>query len=282
MTTEQETDSLDSALAGQIVAVPESRQLDILAQLLVKRGAAVRRVPLVSILDAPDPVPVLTWLRAFIASPPDYLIVLTGEGLRRLHALAQRNDIETPFIAALASVITVCRGPKPGRALKELGLKPSLLGKAPTTQGIIETLDELSLDAKRVAVQLYGEEPNRLLMDYLQGRGAHALAVAPYIYAPNSDEDKVLALINDLVAGRITMMCFTSQPQYKRLLDVAKRHQCEALLHEGLAKVSIAAVGPIVAEQLQQAGVSVSVMPESSFFMKPMVTELVKLARTNN
>ncbi|MGJ8689492.1 MAG: uroporphyrinogen-III synthase [Gammaproteobacteria bacterium] len=282
MTTEQENDSLSNALAGQVVAVPESRQLDILEQLLVKRGAVVRRVPLVSILDAPDPVPVLAWMRAFIANPPDYLVVLTGEGLRRLQALAQRNDIEAPFIAALASVITVCRGPKPGRTLKEFGLKPGLLGKTPTTPGIIETLDELSLEAKRVAVQLYGEEPNRLLIDYLQERGAHVLAVAPYIYAPNSDEGKVLALINDLVAGRITMMCFTSQPQYKRLVDVAKRHQCETLLREGLQKVSIAAVGPIVAEQLQQAGVSVSVMPESSFFMKPMVTELVKLARANN
>lgn len=282
MTTEQEDSALIAALSGQVVAVPESRQLDLLVDLLIKRGALVRRVPLVSILDAPDPAPVLAWLRAFIADAPDYLIVLTGEGLRRLHGLAQRNNIDELFVATLARVIKVCRGPKPGRALKELELKPDLLGKSPTTQGIIETLDELSIEGKRVAVQLYGEDKNPLLMNYLAQRGVHALPVAPYIYAPNSDEEKVLSLIQDLVAGDITMMCFTSQPQYKRLLDVAKRHQCEAALAQGLGKVHIAAVGPIVAEQLQQAGVRVAVMPESSFFMKPMVTELVKLARANN
>ena len=279
MAIKQENSTLATALSGQVVAVPESRQLDILEDLLVKRGAQVRRVPLVSILDAPDPAPVLAWIRAFIEHRPDYLVLLTGEGLRRLHALAQRHKIDEPFVRALSQVIKVCRGPKPGRALKELQLKPDVLAKTPTTQGVIDSLEEIALEGKRVAVQLYGEEANPLLMNYLAKRAAQALPVAPYIYAPNTDEEKVYALIQDLLAGRITMMCFTSQPQYKRLLDVATRHQCEAALHEGLAKVHVAAVGPVVAEQLQQAGIRVAVMPETSFFMKPMVTELVKLVR---
>ncbi len=282
MAKEQANDSLNTALAGQIVAVPESRQLDILEDLLSKRGATVRRVPLVSILDAPDPVPVLAWMQTFIATPPDYLIVLTGEGLRRLYALAQRHELGEAFVGALRRTLKICRGPKPGRALKELGLKPDMLGKAPTTHGIIETLDDLAIDGKRIAVQLYGEEPNRLLMDYLSSREIKASSVAPYIYAPNSDEEKVLSLIEDLAAGKISMMCFTSQPQYKRLADVAKRHQCEARLKEGLAQVQVAAIGPVVAEQLKQASVQVAVMPESAFFMKPMVTELVKLLREND
>ncbi len=279
MVIEKEKSALSSALSGQTVAVPESRQLDILADLLTKRGASVCRVPLVSILDAPNPKPVLAWMRAFIAAPPDYLIVLTGEGLRRLYALAQRNKIEEAFVAALGSCQTVCRGPKPGRALKEFGLKPNLLGKAPTTQGIIDALDELLIQDKRIGVQLYGEEPNLLLMNYLASRNAQASSVAPYIYAPNSDEDKVLALIEDLALGKISMMCFTSQPQYKRLFDVAKRHQCEARLKDGLARVHVAAIGPVVAQQLKQAGVRIAVMPESTFFMKPMVTKMVKLLR---
>lgn len=268
-----------TALSGHVVAVPESRQLDILEDLLVRRGARVLRVPLVAILDAPDPAPILRWIDAFIAAPAEYLVVLTGEGLRRLRSLAQRHGREEAFIAALQRTTTVCRGPKPGRALKEMDLKPDLLGKAPTTPGVIEALEELELAGRHVAVQLYGEEPNLLLMDYLRGRGAIVSSVAPYVYAPHTHEEKVVELLHSLVRGDVTMMTFTSQPQYTRLVEVARRHGIEDVLQAGLARVVVAAVGPVVGDQLSAAGIRVSVMPESQFFMKPMVTELVKLAR---
>jgi len=274
-----EVSESSTALSGQIVAVPESRQLDILEDLLVRRGASVVRVPLVAILDAPEPEPVLRWIDTFIGDPADYLIILTGEGLRRLCSLARRHGREAAFIAALQRTCTVCRGPKPGRALKEIDLKPDLLGKAPTTPGVIATLHELDLAGKRVAVQLYGEEPNLLLIDYLGDRGAVVSAVAPYVYAPHTHEEKVVELIHALARGDITMMTFTSQPQFTRLQEVASRNGIEEALRIGLARIVVAAVGPVVGEQLQAAGVRVSVMPESQFFMKPMVTELVKLVR---
>ena len=74
------------------------------------------------------------------------------------------------------------------------------------------------------------------------------------------------------------MMCFTSQPQLRRLVAIAKKHGKLEAMYEALNTIHIAAVGPIVAAQLEEAGIRVSVMPESLFFMKPMVTELVKLA----
>ena len=58
-------------LAGRTVAVPETRELEIFAGLLERRGARVLRCPLVSILDAPDPAPVLAFART-----------LAGGGLR--------------------------------------------------------------------------------------------------------------------------------------------------------------------------------------------------------
>ena len=80
-------------LQGEYVALPESRQLDVLADLLENRGAAVLRLPLVSILDAPDAAPIEQWLRTFIAEPCDYFIILTGEGLRRLVGFAERGEM---------------------------------------------------------------------------------------------------------------------------------------------------------------------------------------------
>lgn len=270
------TDSLARQLAGQRVAVPESRQLDVLAKLLERRSAEVLRLPLVSIRDVSDPVPVNAWLRDFMAQPPDYFVILTGEGLRRLHGFARALDRADNFERALRQVCKVCRGPKPGKALRELGMKPDLLGSEPTTAGIITTLEQQPLDRKRVGVQLYGEEPNHRLMDFLARSGALASAVAPYVYASDLDERQVVDFIHELARRRVTAITFTSQPQYNRLESVARRHGLEEELVDGLNRIIVVAVGPLMGQRLREAEVGVQVMPDSSWFMKPMVSALVK------
>ena len=262
-------------LHGKTIAVPESRQLDIMARLLENRGARVLRVPMVAIHDAPDPAPVLAWVRNFIDSPPDEFIILTGEGLRRLLALAQRHEIGEEFISAFAGVCKLCRGPKPERALREMGLKGDLAAQAPTTEGVIATLEGRALEGHRVAVQLYGEDPNTRLINYLHDRRAEIRAVAPYVYADRSEEDQVMRLVRALAAGEIDVIAFTSQAQYLRLSRVAAAHHLEEDLAAGLSRCTVAAVGPVVRDQLEQAGVTVQVMPQRAFFMKPLVSAIV-------
>jgi uroporphyrinogen-III synthase len=114
-------------LAGRLIAVPESRELDVFAGLLERRGAQVLRCPLVRIVDAPDPEPVARWLRQFVDGACDDLILLTGEGLRRLLRFAdqQSPSLRPELLAALARARRITRGPKPARALRELGLTPT-------------------------------------------------------------------------------------------------------------------------------------------------------------
>src|SRR5262245_50365390 len=127
-------------LEGRTVAVAEGRQLEELAGMLEKEGARPLRCPLLSILDAPDPAPVVAWLRELAAGRFDYVVRLTGEGLRRLLGFAERAGIREQAVAALARTCTVTRGPKPVRALKEVGLSPGKVAEAPTTEGVIATL----------------------------------------------------------------------------------------------------------------------------------------------
>ena len=269
-----------SSLKGTTVALPESRQLDVLAALFERRGSTVIRIPLVTILDSSDRQAVESWLREFIADPPDYLIILTGEGIRRLAGFARRAGCLEGFTQVLSVTIKVCRGPKPGRALKELGLDPDLQGKQPTTAGIIATLDALQLRDARVGVQLYGEDPNVQLIDYLTARQASISTVAPYVYAAESDTQRVTQLIGQLLAGEIDLIAFTSKPQFGRLLSVARTAGQEPELLRGLAQTLVAAVGPVVAAQLAGQGVRVDITPRGSYFMKPMVREIERyLAR---
>ncbi|PCJ16547.1 MAG: uroporphyrinogen III synthase HEM4 [SAR86 cluster bacterium] len=274
--------TLASSLNSRVIALSESRQLDVLAALCERRQAQVMRVPLISILDTPDQEPIITWLKAFIAVPPDYLIVLTGEGLRRLLATAERNQLDSLFIDALGKVCKVCRGPKPARVLKEMNLKSEYFGEEPTTAGIISTLKNLELKERRVAVQLYGDDPNELLMDYLHSCELQSCStVAPYIYASNSDDEKVQELILAMHAGQVDIIAFTSQPQVRRMFKVAKEVGLQSQLVSGFSQTKIAAVGPIVRDLLTSLGCRVDAMPTSSYFMKPLVRAMEELYSQN-
>lgn len=261
---------------SHLIAVPESRELETLSLLLRNRGLPVMEVPLVAILDVPDPAPVHAWLRRFIANPPDLLILLTGEGLRRLAKQAEQIGLLDQFVAALARVETLCRGPKPEKALRDLGLRHTYSAALPTSVGVLALAQELKLGGKRLGLQLYGEEPNHLLVNGLLAEGATLDVVAPYVYASKEDEDRVAAFIEVLAKGGVSMLAFTSQSQYKRMLEVAKKRNLVAELDGGMRQVSLAAVGPVVKDQLEAAGYAVAVMPERLFFMKPFVTAIVR------
>lgn len=266
--------ALEEKLTGRLIALPESRELDLFADMLERRGARTLRCPLVTILDSPNEAPIKDWLQRCIAGEFDDLILLTGEGLRRLLGFAERWQLRDDFVKSLAPMRKITRGPKPARALRDIGLKPEIAASEPTTDGIIHDLKAHSLRGRRVGVQLYGEEPNARLMDFLREAGAEPHAVAPYVYASAVDDERVRTLIHELDAGRVDAIAFTSSPQVQRLFNVAQTSGLEAQLRHGLAAIKVAAVGPLIADSLREAGIRVDFMPEESFFLKPLVNML--------
>jgi uroporphyrinogen-III synthase len=259
-------------LAGRTVAVPESREIEVFASLLERRGARVVRCPLVAIRDAPDPAAVLDWSRRLAAGALDDLILLTGEGLRRILSCIERHEParRVQFVEALGRVRKITRGPKPAKVLRELGMKPDVAAEQPTTDGVIASLRGLNLRGRRVGVQLYGTEPNRTLVDFLAGAGAVVATVAPYVYADAADEQAVRDLIDQLRAGRIDAIAFTSSAQIERLIGVASEEGARL----ALANTLVAAIGPVVADTLRRHGIEARLMPEESFFLKPLTSAL--------
>ena len=80
----------DRALTGKVVAVPEARQLDVLAGLLERRGARVLRCPLIGIADSPDEAAVVGWIERLVEQRADLVVFYTGEGVERLAGFAER------------------------------------------------------------------------------------------------------------------------------------------------------------------------------------------------
>lgn len=270
-------DEADSALGGKVVAVPETRQLDVLAGLLERRGATVLRCPLVGIEDHKDQAAVLAWIERLIAGPADLAVFYTGEGIERLLACARRAGREADFRAALARTPKLTRGPKPKRALRKLDLVPEFEATEPTTAGLVAAARTIDLPRGRVAIQLYDEHQDAALAQHFRERGAAADCVAPYTYASAAEETEVAALIGALAAGRVDAIAFTSAAQVRRLLEVAARHGLEPALGAGLLHTRVAAVGPVVRDELVAAGIRVDATPEDSFSMKPLVTSVAEL-----
>ena len=265
---------MNAPLEGLTVAIAEGRQLEELARMLEKEGANVLRCPLVSILDTPDGDAVERWLDELLADRFGLVVLMTGEGVRRLLGFAERANRRAEAIAALGRTRTLTRGPKPARALREIGLTPTLIAEAPTTEGVLATLQrEPSLT--NVGVQLYapGDSP---VVRFVEEQGGKAYPVLPYVYAPAADAERAAELIHKLASGDAQVLVITSSPQVDRLFEIAAERGLEDVLRAGLARACVAAVGPIAAESLSRRGVQVQVCPEQGFVMKNLVQQIVR------
>jgi uroporphyrinogen-III synthase len=262
---------MQRSLTGRRIVLPETRELDLLARMIEAEGGDAVRCPLVAIVEAADPAPVAAWLDRFAGDPCDDLVLLTGEGLRRLRAAALAAGTESAFRAALIHPRKITRGPKPAKALRELGLEPDLRAEEPTTDGVIAVLSPLNLQGRRVGVQLYPDNPNDKLLDFLARAGARPDPVLPYAYASAAQASSVLEIIEQMAAGQVDVIAFTSSPQVRRLFEVARSASREQALQHGLAVTRVAAVGPVVAAELEARQVKVAIAPQDAFFMKPLV-----------
>ena len=113
------------------------------------------------------------------------------------------------------------------------------------------------------------------LVDYLRNAGAMPDPVVPYEYASQAEDEKVAALIDQMAAGLISVIAFTSAPQIKRVFDAAHSLKQDKKLHAALQKTIIAGIGPVVAAELQRRGLTAAIMPGDTYFMKPMISAIV-------
>jgi uroporphyrinogen-III synthase len=268
-----------AALAGVSILVPESRELDLFASMLQAEGAAVWSCPLVRILDLDDTTEAEAWIERLAAGAFQDVVWLTGEGLRRLLAIAERGGRREPFVTALGRVRAITRGPKPARALRELGLAPGLAAVTPTSEGVLDVLAGEDIGGRAVGVQLYPGAGGQPLIETLRERGATVDPVTPYRYATEAETGQVTDAIRTVIAGRIDIVAFTSSPQVERLLGVARDAGLEAPLRDALGRVRIAAIGPVVEATLARHGLAADLRPEKSFHLKPLVRAIVSAAR---
>ena len=267
-------------LNGYRILILETREEAQFSRLLAEQGADVLQCPMFAIHDAPDSAPIEAWIRRFIDTPFDDLVLMTGEGLRRLMKVARRINVDQDFTAALGKARKLARGPKPGRALREIGLEPQLTTEKPTSEGVAETLARLDLKSHRVGLQLYPDKDHSGLIGAITAQGAEVDPVSPYVYDAQAADANIVTAIEEMEKGRVDAIAFTNLGQVRRLIEVARAHGYEARLREGLAKTPIASVGPAVSGELESHGLRTDIYPANdAFFMKPLISAMAAALR---
>jgi uroporphyrinogen-III synthase len=262
-------------LNGYRILILETREEAQFSRLLAEQGADVVQCPMFTIHDAPDSAPIEAWIRRFIEKPCDDLVLMTGEGLRRLMKVVRRIDCERDFVGALGRTRKFARGPKPGRALREIGLEPQVTTEKPTSEGIAEMLARVDLKCHRVGLQLYPDKDHSALIGAMSAQGAEIDPVYPYVYDAQAADTNIATAIDEMAEGRIDAIALTNLGQVRRLMEVARARGSEARLRDGLARTLIASVGPAVSDELKSHGLRTDIYPPNdAFFMKPLISAM--------
>jgi uroporphyrinogen-III synthase len=273
---------MSDRLNGYRILILETREEAQFSRLLTEQGADVLQCPMFTIHDAPDPAPVEAWISRSIERPFDDVVLLTGEGLRRLMKVAQRTGVEQAFIASLGKARKFARGPKPGKALREIGLEPQMTTEKPTSEGVAEMLSRLDLRGRRLGLQLYPDKDHGVLIGAIKAQGAEVDTVLPYAYDAQAADTNIIAAIGEMAEGRVDAIALTNLGQIRRLIEVARTRGCEDRLRAGLDRTPIASVGPAVSDELKSHGLRTDIYPaEDAFFMRPLISAMATALSKN-
>jgi uroporphyrinogen-III synthase len=262
-------------LPGYRILILETREEAQFSRLLAEQGADVLQCPMFAITDAPDPASVEAWIGRAIDKPFDDLVLMTGEGLRRLMKVARRIGVDAAFVAALGRARKFARGPKPGRALREIGLEPQQTTEKPTSEGVAEMMARLDLRAHRVGLTLYPDKDHSALIGAIAAGGATVDPVLPYAYDAKAADAAIASAIEEMAKGTVDAIALTNLSQVRRLVETARAHGWEEKLREGFARTPIASVGPAVDDELKCHGLRASISPAGeAYFMKPLISAM--------
>ncbi|GAA5195100.1 uroporphyrinogen-III synthase [Arthrobacter gyeryongensis] len=246
----------DAPLDGFRIGVTSHRRSRDLIEALERRGASVLHAPALKIAPVQEDVTLIEDTKTIIAAKPDICIATTAYGMRRWCEAADSFGIGEQLLDVLAACRMFVRGPKARGAVRAAGLADVGISSDETTATLVDMLLHEGVRGKTVAVQLHGYTDVRQL-ERLRMSGATVLTVTPYRWVKPDGEDKLPRLIEAACSGDLDVLTFTSAPAVDAMWSTAHEMGMYRQLIEALkTQVTVAAVGPVTAQPLIDAGLS--------------------------
>lgn len=258
---------------GARVLTLESRRGQELSRLIATYGGEALHAPAmreVAIAANPE---VLQFARELFTGKIGAVIFLTGVGARALCSAIEPAHPAEQFFEALRKIPVVARGPKPLAVLREWNVPVAVTVPEPNTwRELLQAIDKsaLELRGKQVAVQEYGVA-NTELLENLRERGAEVTRVVVYQWDLPEDLAPLRAAIDEVVAGRVDVVLFTTSVQVIHLFRVAGESGRTEALKAALQDVVKASIGPTTSETLASYGLGADIEashPKMGFLVK--------------
>jgi uroporphyrinogen-III synthase len=241
--------ALSAALEGCTIVIAVDRRSSELAAALERHGAQVRHAPALTIVPHIDDEALIARTRELIDAPPEIVVATTGVGFRGWMEAADEAGLIDDLHRALEGAQIVARGPKARGAIQQAGLTADWVAESETSAELGEFLLAEGVERRRVAVQHHGSGADGL-DELFEGHGADVVSLTVYRWGPPPDPEAV--------RRSVIAVLFTSAPGAEEWISAARR---EGVLDDirdvwAAGRVLMAAVGPITAGPLVDAGVS--------------------------
>ena len=255
----------DSDFAGLRVAAFESRRAKEMTRLIERHGGVASVSPSMREVPIKDPSQAIDFANRLITGQVDIVIVMTGVGFRHLLEAVERHVDQQRFLASMADITTVARGPKPVAAMKEAGLTPTFRVAEPNTwREVLDLIDtQLSIVHQTIGLQEYGKS-NPSLIAGLEARGAQVVSLKVYDWALPLDVEPLKNNLSALSRRDIDVALFTSANQVVNLLELAEHLDLNQQVRDGLRAAVVASIGPSTSEVLRGYQLPVDFEPSHS------------------
>ncbi|TVT56376.1 uroporphyrinogen-III synthase [Amycolatopsis rhizosphaerae] len=263
-------------LRGVTIGVTAERRAEEFIGALRRNGAVVRHAPMIHIVPLPDDTRLRAATEAVMAHGVDLLAVTTGAGFRGWIEAAEGWGLGDRLLDTLRRARIFTRGPKGKGAVRGRGLTEEWSAPEESNRQLFAHLLQAVTEGARVAVQLHGS-PLPECTSPLVEAGARLIEVQPYRWEWPADLGPAHRLLDEVLAGSVRALAFTSAPATTNLLALARqRGSYEELLRVLRGEVVCACVGPVTAGPLTAAGIP-TLQPERQrlgALVKLLVTEL--------
>ena len=125
--------SPDADFQGLHVASLESRRADDMTRLIQRHGGTAHVSPSMREVPIEPNRPAIDFAYRLMTGHISTVILMTGVGFKFLLKAVERHLDQQRFLDTLSDVVTIARGPKPARAMREVGVTPTYRVPEPNT-----------------------------------------------------------------------------------------------------------------------------------------------------
>ena len=245
-----------SGLAGRRVGITADRRWRAQADLLENMGAEVLHGPTIRTVDLSRDEALRRITGDLIETPPDVLVATTGMGMTMWLEAADGWELGGALRDALRRSQIVARGAKALSAMRRQGFEVAWQAPSETMEEVVEYLTDQGIGSARLALQLFdpGGHPSTAA---LAGRCRELVEVPVYRWLMPDDKGPAARLIEEMCAGDVDAVTFTSQPAVHHLFRIAEAlGRTEALRAACNGPVVPVCVGPVCGDAALEEGIT--------------------------